>query len=167
MTLGSDEFASGPSRIPVRQKVAATPESPETRLSRNLRDAAIRRDHEWGWPPNLIPRVIDEAEALGLLSLGGQLQFILPAGICECYWVDVDPLQNEPARLDWEARVRFAAENARSQFEALQRRFDFIAEGRKAFATYLDDFEMKGGDLDEITCFIWYLDAQAVSSASR
>lgn len=64
-------------------------------------------------------------------------------------------------------RVRFAAENARSQFEALQRRFDFIAEGRKAFATNLDDFEMEGGDLGEITCFIWYLDAQTVSSAPR
>lgn len=143
---------------------------PEDGLSSELRKSAVRSGREWGWPLGFIPRVIDEAEKLDLLSLGGQLQFLLPAGICECYWVSVEALDQEPAGLGWTARVAFAATNARQQFEGLKRRHDFIVEGRKAFGEYFEAFEAGGGNLNEAMYFVWYLAARcdgAEAKASR
>lgn len=58
-------------------------------LPDTLRTVACRSGREWGWQPEAIPLVIDEAEKLGLLNVGGQLQFLMPEGTCECYWVQV------------------------------------------------------------------------------
>lgn len=140
---------------------------PETGLSRELRTSAVRSGQEWAWPLHLIPRVIDEAEKLGLLSLGGQLQFLLPAGICECYWVSVEALDQEPAELGWSARVAFAATAANRQFEDLKRRYDFIAEGRKAFGEHFEAFEANGGNLEETMRFVWYLAAQEAGAEAN
>lgn len=131
---------------------------PELCLPEKLRQSARRSDNEWGWPPELIPRVIEEAEKLGCLSLGGQLQFLLPCGICECYWVDVDPPANEPEGLPWRERVSLAAAASLRGFDEVKSRFDFIAEGRKAFAEHFEAFEEAGGNLEEVMCFIWYLE---------
>lgn len=133
---------------------------PELCLPDELRQSACRSSGEWGWPPELIPRVIEEAEKLGLLSLGGQLQFLLPCGICECYWVDVNPLANVPEELPWGERVSLAAAASLRGFDEVKSKFEFIAEGRKAFAEHFEAFEAAGGNLEEVMCFIWYLDGR-------
>jgi hypothetical protein len=133
----------------------------ELSLPDELRQSACRSNSEWGWPPELIPRVITEAEKLGLLSVGGQLQFLLPSGTCECYWVDVDPLSNVPDGLPWSERVSLAAAASLRGFDEVRTRFDFIAEGRKAFAKHFESFETAGGDLAKVMCFIWYLEKPA------
>lgn len=133
----------------------------ELSLPDKLRQSACRSGREWGWPPELIPSVIFEAEKLGLLSLGGQLQFLLPCGICECYWVDVDPLANVPDGLPWRERVSRAAAASLRGFDEVRAKFDFIAEGRKAFAEHFESFETAGGNLAEVMCFIWYLEGPA------
>ena len=132
----------------------------EMLLPNELRATACRSDNECGWPPELIPRVIEEGKRLNLLSVGGQLQFVLPVGICECYWVSVDPLNQEPEGLDWESRVGFAAQHSQEQFAALRSRFDFVAEGRRSFGEQFDDFQSAGGDPADRMCFIWYLEAE-------
>ena len=68
----------------------------ETLLSDELRSVACRSGNEWGWQPEKIPLVIDEAERLSILNIGGQLQFLMPHATCECYWVEVDALRGEP-----------------------------------------------------------------------
>jgi hypothetical protein len=133
--------------------------APEMLLPETIRAAACRSDNEWGWPPELIPLVIDEAEKLGLLNIGGQLQFLLPEGICECYWVEVDTLAAEPQGLTWPERVASAANTARQQMADISRRYDFIEEGRKAFLEHFTAYEAAGGDLRNRMCFIWYLEA--------
>ena len=74
-------------------------------LPDTLRSVACRSGGEWGWQPDTIPLVIDEAEKLGLLNVGGQLQFLMPEGTCECYWVEVNALKGEPVGLTWSERV--------------------------------------------------------------
>ena len=115
-----------------------------------------------GWKPESIPHVIKDAEGLNLLSVGGQLQFLLPGGTCECYWVSVDPLADEPDGLSWHERVKLAAEKSRKQFADLQVQFDFLAEGRKAFGNHFCIFETAGGDPRDRLCFMWYLEAEPV-----
>lgn len=133
--------------------------APEMLLSDTLRSAACRSGNEWGWRPDAIPLVIDEAEKLGLLNVGGQLQFLMPEGTCECYWVEVDALMGEPEGLTWAERVALAAATARQKMEDVSRRSDFIEEGRKAFAAFFAAYEAAGGDVRDRMCFIWYLEA--------
>jgi hypothetical protein len=94
--------------------------------------------------------------------VGGQLQFLLPDGTCECYWVSVDPLAEEPDGLSWRERVKLAAEKSLKQFSDLQAQCDFLAEGRKAFGNHFASFEAAGGDPTDRLCFIWYLEAEPV-----
>lgn len=132
-------------------------DDPEMLLPGTLRSAACRSDNEWGWKPEAIPLVIDEAEKLGLLNVGGQLQFLMPEGTCECYWVEVDALMGEPDGLPWAERVALAAAAARQKMADISRRYDFIEEGRKAFAAPFAAYEATGGDVRDRMCFIWYL----------
>lgn len=86
----------------------------ETLLPADIQQAACRRDNEWGWPPALIPQVIDGAEQSQLVSIGGQLQFLMPGGTCECYWVEVDTYKSVSTELPWHNRVTQTAAAARS-----------------------------------------------------
>ncbi len=132
----------------------------ETLLSDELRSVACRSGNEWGWQPEKIPLVIDEAEKLGLLNVGGQLQFLMPEGTCECYWVEVDALMGEPEGLTWAERVSLSATAARQKMAEIKRRYDFVEEGRKAFAAPFANYEATGGNVRDRMCFIWYLQAE-------
>lgn len=132
-------------------------DDPEMLLPDTLRSAACRNDGEWGWQPEAIPLVIDEAEKLSLLNIGGQLQFLMPEGTCECYWVEVDAINGEPDGLTWAERVARSATAARQQMIDTSRRYDFIEEGRKAFPEPFAAYEAAGGDVRDCMCFIWYL----------
>lgn len=133
--------------------------APETLFPDILQSVACRSGNEWGWQPETIPLVIDEAEKLGLLNLGGQLQFLMPEGTCECYWIEVDALADELEGLAWPERVTLAAAAARRQIADIGYRYDFIEEGRRAFAAQFTAYEATGGDVRDRMCFIWYVEA--------
>ena len=134
---------------------------PEAALPALLLERATLRGNEFAWPIGDIPDVIEAARSAGLISVGGQLQFRFPSGeICECYWVEVDTFQSVPADLPWHERVEQTAASALSQFEDLRRRCDFVAEGRSAFRSYMDEFEASGGNLKDAMCFVWYVGAK-------
>lgn len=133
---------------------------PDSLLPRDLIERSTLRGNERAWPIGDIPKVIEAARLADLISIGGQLQFRIPdGGTCECYWVEVDTYRTVPATLPWSERVVRTAAEAMSQFNDLLARDDFIAEGRKAFQTYLDDFEASGGKLEDAICFVWYVKA--------
>jgi hypothetical protein len=122
---------------------------------------ATLRGKEYAWPLTDIPHVIDAAEAAGLASVGGQLQFRIPSrATCECYWVDVDTYRGLSRDLLWSEEVRVTAESARRQFSSLLAETDFVAEGRKGFAAPLSEFEAAGGQVEDAMCFVWYLRAE-------
>ena len=62
--------------------------------------------------------------------------------------------------MPWEERVARSAVEALADFEAIQSKFDFIAEGRRGFEKHFDDFEANGGDLSETMCFVWYVETE-------
>ena len=132
-------------------------QAPYMLLPESIRLAARRSGNEWCWRPESIPLVIDEAEKAGLLNIGGQLQFLMPEGTCECYWVEVDALIGEPENLAWAERVAHAATAARQKIAEVGRRYDFIEEGRRGFAAFFDAYEICGGDVRDCMWFIWYL----------
>ena len=129
---------------------------------------ATLRGNEYAWPVGDIPTVIEAAKAANLISIGGQLQFRIPeGGTCECYWVQVDTYRDVPPELPWAERVRATAAAALSQFQKLSDEYDFVAEGRLAFGTPLDEFEAHGGDLSEALCFVWYVKSESEAVIRR
>lgn len=143
----------------MRRRLLMGEVEPELLLSDELRSLAYRSGNEWGWQPEDIPLVIDEAERLSLLNVGGQLQFLMPDGTYECYWVEVDALADEPDGLTWAERVALSAAAARKKMADISRRLDFVEEGRKAFAAPITAYEATGGNIRDRMCFIWYLES--------
>ena len=132
----------------------------ESLLPQDVRARGTLRGNEWAWPIAEIPLVVEAARLAKLASIGGQLQFRFPGGgTCELYWIEVDTLKVIPPDLPWEEQVERTAIAALSQFEDLQRRFDFLAEGQSAFGRYLDEFASSGGDPRDAMCFVWYVEA--------
>jgi hypothetical protein len=129
-----------------------TEKLPDEILSR-----ASLRGGEYAWPLAEIPAVIEAARAANLLNVGGQLQFRLPdEGVCECYWVEVDTYLQVSRDQPWETRVEAAATDALSAFNRLLTEYDFLAEGQKGFAEYLDALRAAGHDSQDAMCFVWY-----------
>lgn len=122
----------------------------------NVLDEASLRGNEYAWPVELIPNVIASCKAARFVSLGGQLQFRLPAGTCECNWVEVDTRPQLNGELEWDDLVDRSAASALSLFGALKLKLDFMKEGRKAFSSSFSKLEYAGGDPQEYVCFVWY-----------
>jgi len=78
---------------------------------------------------------------------------------CELYWIEVDTLTAMPSDVPWQDRVEHSAVVALSQFQDLQTRFDFLAEGQSAFPQHLDALRAAGGNPLDAMCFVWYFEA--------
>jgi hypothetical protein len=116
--------------------------------------------NEYAWPVEDIPTVIEAAKAANLINIGGQLQFRIPAGTCECFLVEVDTYKDVSKNLPWSERVSATAVAAQTQFQHLRDEYDFVAEGRSGFGPHLDAFEAQGGEINDALCFVWYVASQ-------
>lgn len=133
----------------------------EYNLTDDMMARASFRGNEYAWLISDLPAVIDQVRHAGLVSIGGQLQFRIPdGGTCECSWVQISSYPSAFFSLPWSQRVSRSAEIALSEFQKLQVDFDFAAEGRNSWRE-LANFEAQGGDLHSITCFVWYVEAEA------
>ncbi len=79
--------------------------------------------------------------------------------------MQVDTYKSVDKALAWKERVVGTAEAASRDFIALQARFDFMAEGRKAFPTHLDKLLADGRDPAGAMCFVWYVLCEDEASA--
>jgi hypothetical protein len=76
------------------------------------------------------------------VNIGSQLQFLLPDGTCECYWIAVDTFKQVADSLPWDEQVQLTARTALAEFQRLQQEMDFIAEGRNAFSEHLTSMKL-------------------------
>ena len=137
---------------------------PETRLPARLLERATLRGNEWAWPVGDVLEVIEAARQANLINIGGQLQLRLPAGAtCECYWVEVDTFNSVSPDLPWSERVEKSAAAAQSQFQVLQEKYDFMAEGRSAFREQVEELEASGVDPTSALCFVWYVEGESAA----
>lgn len=134
---------------------------PETKLPARLLERATLRGNEWAWPVGDVLEVIEAARQANLINIGGQLQLRLPAGAtCECYWVEVDTFNSVSPDLPWSELVEKSAAAARCQFQDLQEKYDFMAEGRSAFREQVEELEASGADPSSALCFVWYFEGE-------
>ncbi len=113
--------------------------------------------NEYAWRVEDIPCVIEAGRALNLVNIGGQLQFRLPDGTAEVYWIEVDPTRWAPADLPRDDYVNECARLALEHFDRFVTPLDLIEEGRKAFPGRIERWEARGHDPREFMWFVWYL----------
>ena len=127
------------------------------RLPKELLMRASLQDGEYAWRISDIPEVIEAARKADLVNIGGQLQFRIPDGTCECYWLEVDTYKSVPKSLSWGERVARTAEVALADFTRLVSEYDFLEEGRREFGPHLKELEDRGENLADFICFVWYV----------
>lgn len=126
-----------------------------------------QRGNEYAWPLSVVKEVIAAAKDCGLANLGGQIQYRIPEGTCELYWLTVGSRERSPGE-SWDHYVSRSAEEVLTGFRGLKDT-DFIAEGVRNFDV-LKRLQMEGVDLSQYLCFVLYFEKDsdlAVQNKSR
>lgn len=123
----------------------------ESLLPAEILSRAVRSGEEFGWRREDVADAIAAAPAAGLAVLGGQVQFRLPEGICELYWMPYEPSD----RGDGESWESYTARSARETLNALQSVLsqDLVQEGVAAFE-FLREKQSQGVDLQQHLLFL-------------
>jgi hypothetical protein len=108
--------------------------------------------NEWAWPLAIVPTVIASARAAGLATLGGQVQFRSPAGICELYWLNADSDTRRPGE-SWGQYVSRSAEEVLAGFQVLPQDITEFAGEIEQWST-LAALQQAGADLSLYLCFV-------------
>src|SRR6266700_2686083 len=82
------------------------------------RKALVSVGGEHAWRQHDVEGVLREAVAVGLVCLGGQVQFQTREGICEAYWLSFDP-QPQPEGEPWSDYVSRSSNEALEGFRRL------------------------------------------------
>ena len=125
----------------------------EKLLPASIKAKAIRNGREYGWKKEDVEKVLDAARRLKLASLGGQVQFLLPDGTCELYWLTYDPsekLQKET----WKVYATRSIKESRAKFRQLCKSTDFVGEGIRSFDFLEQKVKEKQIDLSQYLTFI-------------
>jgi hypothetical protein len=98
------------------------------------RKASVSHGGDHAWRQADVEEAIRAAREAGLACLGGQVQFQLPDGTCEAYWVNYDPKERRVAE-SWQDYVARSADESlhafhrvcrETDFRLLAREFDFL-----------------------------------------
>jgi hypothetical protein len=126
----------------------------EVKLPPSILDKASLRANEYAWRLADVAEAINAAQTSGLATLGGQIQFRTPDGICELYWLSATAEDRRPDE-DWLPFVSRSAEQVLQRFVGLVATTDFVAEGLRHFPC-LAELQSRGDELAEYLCFVLY-----------
>jgi hypothetical protein len=127
----------------------------EKRLSETILKKAIKSGNEFGWRQADFLETIETARKLKLGIVGGQVQYVLPDGTCELYWLAYDPTQRQPGE-DWIKYCNRTADEVINKFKDLVTKTDFEKEALTF--DFLRDKKSKGIDIEDYKTFIVYFD---------
>jgi hypothetical protein len=128
----------------------------ERRLPKSILDKAIKSTNEFGWKQTDFLEVIGAARQIHLAIIGGQVQYVLPDGTCELYWLSYDPADrqiNEP----WLTYCDRTAKECIDKFNKLIATTDIEKEAFENFP-FLVDNKKSGVDINKFLAFILYFD---------
>jgi hypothetical protein len=126
----------------------------EKRLPETILKKAIKSGNEFGWRQTDFIETIETARKLKLGIIGGQVQYVLPDGTCELYWLAYDPDERQPGE-DWIKYCNRTADEAISKFNDLVTTTDFEKEALTSF-DFLKDKKEKGINIEDYKAFIVY-----------
>ncbi len=123
--------------------------------------ASITPGGEHAWRIGDVEETIEAACEVGLGCLGGQVQFQLPEGTCEAYWLAYDPTERRAGE-PWRDYVCRAAQETRDAFRRVCRETDFrrVAREWEFMRTKID---REGYDPMNDLWFVLYFDKEPAS----
>jgi hypothetical protein len=126
---------------------------PELRLPQPILGKAMLQCREYAWPLEAVEEAVTAAREAGLACLGGQVQFRVPEGTCELYWLAADSDPRRPGE-PWPAFVDRSAAEVLARFRDLRSNTDFVKEA--AAFDILEQMQARGVDLSPFLCFVLY-----------
>jgi hypothetical protein len=132
---------------------------PELRLPKHLLDIAVRSGNEYGWHYADALNVIEAALWLQIAITGGQVQYKLPNGTCELYWLSYD-VDERKANEDWIAYCQRAASEC---IDRINKVIETNIELQALEFQILRDAQNEGIQIDQFKIFILYFDDMETS----
>lgn len=129
-------------------------ENSEQRLPAATLQKAIRSGNEFGWREADIPETIEIARKLKLAIVGGQVQYVLPEGTCELYWLSYDATERRPGE-NWLSFCDRSAREVLDKFSDLVIKTDFDKEAIASFEL-LREKASQGVAISDFRLFILY-----------
>jgi hypothetical protein len=127
----------------------------EKRLPEAILKKAIKSGNEFGWRQSDFIETVETARKLKLGIVGGQVQYVLPDGTCELYWLAYDPSERQPGE-DWINYCNRTAGETVNKFEELIAKTNFEKEALTF--NFLKDKKEKGLNIEDNRVFIIYFD---------
>ena len=127
----------------------------EQRLPKSILDKAIKSTNEFGWRQEDFLDVIEAAKQTHLAIIGGQVQYVLPDGTCELYWLSYDPTYRQ-LNETWLTYCERTANECLEKFNNLIATTDIEKEALTF--PFLSDKKKNGVDISEYLTFILYFD---------
>ena len=127
----------------------------EQRLPKSILDKAIKSINEFGWRQEDFLEVIEAAKQTHLAIIGGQVQYVLPDGTCELYWLSYDPTDRQ-LNETWLTYCDRTANECLEKFNKLIATTDIEKEALTF--PFLSDKKKNGVDISEYLTFILYFD---------
>ncbi len=127
----------------------------EKRLPETILKKAIRSGNEFGWRQTDFIETIETARKSKLGITGGQIQYVLPDGTCDLYWLKYDPDDRQEGE-KWIAYCNRTADETINKFKELVTKTDFEKEALTF--DFLRDKKLKGIDIEDYKVFIVYFD---------
>jgi hypothetical protein len=129
----------------------------EQLLPQKILQKASLRGHEYAWYPSDVKEAILAAKQSQLAMIGAEVQFRLPDGTCELYWLGFDA-SPKLATETWPQFVERSAQECLIQFEELCKTVDFVKEGIEAFEYLRSKAEIE--NINSYLCFVLYFDSE-------
>lgn len=129
-------------------------ETEERLLPNEILAKAIRSGKEFGWHQQDFVNAVLAAQSTGLGIVGGQVQFVLPDGTCELYWLSYDTEERRSGET-WKEYCSRTAGECITKLQKLLDTTDFVKEGIKHF-DFLKAKDTHGVDLLQYLTFILY-----------
>jgi hypothetical protein len=127
----------------------------EQRLPKSILDKAIKSTNEFGWRQEDFLEVIEAAKQTHLATIGGQVQYVLPDGTCELYWLSYDPADRQ-LNETWLTYCDRTAKECLGKFDKLIATTDIEKEALTF--PFLSDKKKNGVNISQYLTFILYFD---------
>lgn len=126
----------------------------ENRLPKSIFDKAVKSGNEFGWREIDFLDVIESARQIPIAIVGGQVQYVLPDGTCELYWLSYDPSDRQLGE-NWETFCERTADECIVKFKKLISTTDIEKEALENFP-FLQDKKNRGINIGQFQTFILY-----------
>jgi hypothetical protein len=129
-------------------------------FKRNIPERILDKDiltgNEFGCRKVDFQNVINIAQENLLAISGGQIQYALPDGTCELYWLAYDTESRKPEEA-WKTYCERTAKESLEKFNSIFQKYDVEKEALENFK-FLEEKKKAGIDISEFQTFVLYFE---------